>query len=174
MSFHSIPISLFRKTLLATGFLCAAMGSTGHARLGESEAEMIVRFGQPLMRSKHATMAQGTFWDIGQSLSFKLDDWSIGCDLVEGRCARIHYRKTESWTPEHVEFVLGSNAQGAVWTETSHPNQREILRTWKRADGAEAQWSSIKGMRVTAPAYLRVKEAVQAKAQAATGRRSRT
>src|SRR5688500_5276913 len=105
--------------------LCSAMivmlivAAVAHARLGESEVQMIARFGEPVHRTQHSTYAQGKVWHMGPSLSFRQDDWSIGCDLVDGRCVKIQYGKSGQWTEEQIQLVLAYNSQGAKWTETS-------------------------------------------------------
>ena len=85
-------------------------------------------------------------------------DWSIGCDLIDGRCARIGYSKRGEWTEAHILTVLNANAQGAKWTENSgNPSVGKMVRNWKRDDSAEAEWSFVNGMSVTTPAYNRAK-----------------
>jgi hypothetical protein len=157
--------------------LCSAMivllmvTAVAHARLGETEAQMIARFGEPVHRAQHSTYAQGKVWHMGPSLSFRQDDWSIGCDLVDGRCVKIQYRKSGEWTEEQVQLVLAYNSQGAKWTETSKPETKKYQRTWKRVDGAEAGWSGAGSMNFIVPAYERAKKVIEAKAKAAASQK---
>jgi hypothetical protein len=141
-----------------------------HARLGETEAQMIARFGQPAYRNQHSIFTQGKGWPLGPSLLFRQDDWSISCDLVDGRCVRIQYGKPGEWTEEQIQLVLAYNSQGGKWTETSNPAARKYQRTWKRADGAEAVWNSGH-MRMVVPAYERAKQVLEAKAKAAASQK---
>lgn len=143
-----------------------------HARLGETEGQMIARFGQPALRSQHSTVAQGKVWHMGPSLSFRQDDWSITCDMVDGRCVRIGYGKPGEWTEEQIQLVLAYNSQGGKWTETSNPAAKKYQRTWKRADGADAAWNGGH-MRMVVPAYERAKQVVEAKAKAAASQKPR-
>ena len=141
-----------------------------HARLGETEAQLLARFGKPVMSSKHSVAAQGRMWELGPSHTFRQDDWNITCDLVDGRCARIAYGKRGDWTEEQIQLVLGSNSQGVKWTETTK-GDRKLARTWKRADGGEAAWHLGLGMRMVVPAYDRAKQVIEAKAKAAASQK---
>ena len=58
-------------------FLCLILADVAHARLGETEAELIARFGQPKSRSKDVMGAQGRMWDIGPKYIFYQGDWQI-------------------------------------------------------------------------------------------------
>lgn len=143
--------------------------AVAHARLGETETEMVKRFGAPTARSKHLISAQGKFWEMGPTLHFRQDDWSIACDLVDGRCVRIAYSKPGEWTGEQISLVLAYNSQGAAWSETGKPGAASFARSWKRADGATAEWKRGTGMQLVVPAYDRAKKTVEAKAKAAAG-----
>jgi hypothetical protein len=149
-------------------FLSASLST--HARLGETEAEMIARFGQPALRSKHSTIAQGKIWDLGPSFCFRQDDWQIHCDLFDGRCVRIRYGKTGDWTDEQIQLVLSYNSQGLTWTETSKTGSK-VARSWKRSDGASADWTKGGSMKMVVPAYDRAKEVVEAKAKAESSKK---
>jgi hypothetical protein len=154
--------------------VCFFLGASllAHARLGETEAEMIARFGQPALRGKHSTIAQGKSWDLGPSFYFKQDDWQIHCDLVDGRCVRIRYGKKGDWTDEQFQLVLAYNSQGTKWTENSKPGSKSV-RSWKRSDGATADWIKGGNMKMTVPAYDRAKEVVEAKAKAEASKKPR-
>jgi hypothetical protein len=47
--------------------------SASYARLGETEAELIARFGQPKGRTTDKMGAQGQMWDIGPKYIFYQD-----------------------------------------------------------------------------------------------------
>ena len=157
------------RVLLLLLFLFAT--SLAQARLGETEAQMIARFGQPTYRNQHSTFAQGKVWHMGPSLSFRQDDWSIACDLVDGRCVKLQYGKTGEWTEEQFQMVLAYNSQGVKWTETSKPGLKRYQRTWKRVDGAEAIWTGGSNMNLIVPAYERAKQVIEAKAKAAASQK---
>jgi hypothetical protein len=147
-----------------------AITAVAHARLGETEAELVARFGQPKFRSKDLMGAQGRMWDIGPKYIFYQDDWQIHCVLVDGRCVWIDYGKPGEWTEEQIQLVLSSNSQGAKWTETTKDGGR-ASRTWKRADGADAHWRGPAGIKLVVPAYERAKQVIEAKAKAAASQK---
>lgn len=159
------------KNLCTAVFVAAvAMVSSAFGRLGETESELIARFGKPQLRSVHHALSQGRQYELGPTLHFRQDDWRIGCDLVDGRCVRIEYGKTGQWTDEQIQVVLSSNAQGASWTERT-AGSGKLAREWRRADGATARWSSIGGMTLITPAYERAKSIAEAKAKAEASRK---
>lgn len=157
-----------RRTMIMKWMLVVAALTSGlSARVGETEPELIKRFGQPRSRSKHVVSAQGRIWDLGPTLFFKDADWTIISDLVDGRCARIRYSKVGEWTEEHFATVLNANAQGETWTAKSDGRNKKLLREWKRSDGATAQWIATTGLQIVVPAYVRAKSVAEAKAKAA-------
>ena len=139
--------------------------SAAHARLGDTETELINRFGRPLSRSKHAVSAQGRTFTLGPTLAFAQNDWNITCDLIDDRCVRILYTKRGDWSEDQVRLVLNANAQGAQWKEKS-PNP-SFLRDWSRSDGSTAQWS-INRMTLVWDAYNKAKAQVEERAKVET------
>ena len=106
----------------------------------------------------------------GPKYYFQQGDWHIYCVLVDVRCVWIDYGKPGKWTEEQVQLVLGSNSQGAKWTETTKGGGR-LSREWKRADGADAKWHQLTGMKLVVPAYERAKQVIEAKAKAAASQK---
>lgn len=151
----------------AVSLLFLASSSLLWGRLGETEKELVARFGQPISRSKHAISAQGKTWELGPKLTFKQEEWQITSELVDGRVVRANYQKRGEWTPEQIQTVLAANAQGATWIETSKGGGK-YSRTWKRTDGAVAD--SYIGISLTTPAYTRAKEQAEAKAKVEVSR----
>jgi hypothetical protein len=158
--FWNHSVRLF--TLLTCLLIC--FSSTARARLGETENELIKRFGSPTSRGSHSASFEGRRYDLGPTMRFRQDDWSISCDLIDGRCVRVSYGKTGSWTQDQISAVLNANAQGDKWTETTAPNVKGIARTWKRGDGAIASWNVVAGLTMTSPVYERAKAVAEAKA----------
>ncbi len=136
------------------------------ARVGETQAQLVNRFGPPIARATHKVFAQGKSYELGPTLTFKQDDWQIACDFVDGRCVKINYQKTGEWTEEHFQSVLNANGQGEKWTDLTDPGAKKFLRKWRRSDGAVADWST-RQMNIAVPAYERAKALVEAKAKAA-------
>jgi hypothetical protein len=155
-----------RSLLLLLPLLLTA----GHARLGDTERELIARFGQPTFRSSDQIAAQGRMWELGPRFSFQQADWRISCVLVDGRCAAIEYGKAGEWTDEQIQLVLGTNSQGTRWIETTKGIPKHN-RSWKRADGATAAWTSYGGFKLVVPAYDRARQVIEAKAKAAASQK---
>lgn len=79
--------------ILQVALITLTLTTVAFARLGETEAELIARFGQPKNRSKDMMGAQGRMWDVGPKYHFQQADWHIYCVLVDGRCVWIDYGK---------------------------------------------------------------------------------
>lgn len=144
---------------------------TAQARLGESELQLIERFGAPKLTSKHNIIAQGKIIPLGPQLLFKEGDWSIACEMIDGRCMRIRYSKPGDWTEDQFALVLTSNGQGAAWTETSNPKLKHLQRSWKRSDGSVAKWQKLQGMTVTWDAYNKAKAKAEERARVEASRK---
>lgn len=152
------------RTLLTT--ICVfCFSAHAVARLGETEAELIKRFGTPSGRSSHSIFAQGKVIDMGPVISFRQDEWSISCDLVDGKCMRISYSKPGEWSEDQISLVLNTNTQGASWTETTQPMTSKWHRTWKRIDGSTATWQLGSGMSLVWDAYNVKKAAIEERAK---------
>jgi hypothetical protein len=154
------------RSLLIRFLLIACLASVAQARLGETEAQMVARFGKPTLRTTHTVHSQGKSWDLGPSFHFRQDDWTIQCDLIDARCVRVVYGKRGEWTDEQLEMVLAYNSQGLKWERLPKPGFEKNLRSWKRSDGATADWNWVNGMKLTVPAYDRAKQTLEAKAKA--------
>lgn len=145
--------------------------SLAYARLGETEAQLVARFGAPVSRAKEITITQGKFVDFGQKLTFKQNDWRIECAVIDGHSAREVYYHPGEWAEDQFTTVLTANAQGVKWTDISKDLRRKLMREWRRADGGTASWRQAgSSMEVTHPAYVRAKELAEAKAKAAASR----
>ena len=140
------------------------------ARLGETEQELVARFGGPASRAKEITLTQGKIIDFGSKLTFRQGDWTIVCAIIDGRSAREVYHKRGEWTEDQFTTVLTSNGQGAKWTDISKPSVRKLAREWRREDGAKAIWRMGVAMSVTQPAYERAKVNAEAKAKSDASR----
>jgi hypothetical protein len=150
-------------------FLCLLLPAIAFARLGETEEQLIARFGQPGLRAKEMIFAQGKNREFGVKLGFRQDDWTIECAIIDGRSSRESYQKRGEWTDDHMRTVLNANGQGSKWTEISKPDVRKYLREWRREDGGTAVWRTT-GMTVEHPAYARARGLAEAKAKAEAGK----
>jgi hypothetical protein len=152
------------------GFALLLLPASAFARLGETEEQLIARFGQPGFRAKEQIFAQGKNREFGVKLGFRQDDWTIECAIIQGRSSRESYHKSGEWTEDHFRTVLNANGQGAKWTDISKPEVRKLLREWRREDGGTAVWHMGVGMTVEHPAYARARDLAEAKAKAEAGK----
>ena len=152
--------------------LLVAFPATVLARLGESETELIARFGDPVSKTKEAAIVQGEEVVFGTRYSFREGRWTMTCSLVEDRCARISYSYPGEWGEEQFSLFLSRNSQGLEWTDVTKPAAKKIMRAWDRTDSGTASWSG-NAMTVVAPAYVRAKESAEAKAKAEALRKER-
>jgi hypothetical protein len=155
------------KSLILLAIIALLLPLSAQARLGDTERELTARFGTPAGRSKTYTFAQGRTIELGPEFVFRQDDWTITCDLIDGRCARIAYFKRGDWTDDQILTVLTVNAQGAKWTDVTKAANRYYVRDWKREDGAVAHWQRGMSMTITTPAFERAKKTAEVKAKAA-------
>jgi hypothetical protein len=153
------------KPLILLVLITLLLPLTARARLGETEPELIARFGRPVGRSKTFAFAQGHTIPLGPEIVFQQDDWTITCDLIDERCARIGYHKRGDWTDNQILTVLTANAQGAKWSDITKPANRYYVREWKREDGAIAHWQRGLSMTITTPAFERAEMLAKEKAK---------
>jgi hypothetical protein len=136
------------------------------AHLGDTEQQLVARFGRPLSRGRDLMITQGKIIEFGSKLSFRQGDWAIECIVIDSRCTRAIYSKPGEWSEEQLSAVLTSNAQGAIWTDYSKEMTKKLARDWRRSDGAVATWRMGVNMTVTNPAYDREKQKIESKAKA--------
>jgi hypothetical protein len=152
------PVHLF------AAFALLPMCSFG--RLGETEQELVARFGPPVSRVAEVATAHGRGAQFGSRLSFRQGEWSIECTLIEGRSAKEVCGKEGDWTGDQVDTVLHASAQGKRWTEMSPEITKRVSRKWRRSDGAVATWNWKQGMTLVDPAYDRARRDAESKAKA--------
>jgi hypothetical protein len=141
-------------------------------RIGETEAQLISRFGEPISRGMHAFSDAGKYRELCPSLTFTLRDWMITCDLIDGTCARISYQRTGDWTEAYFESILDANRQGGRWTDLISPNMKKLLRKWRRDDGIMAEWVTG-SLVITSPLYEKTKMLAREKMPAGNALSSR-
>jgi len=146
--------------------LLLALPAAASARLGDTEKELVKRFGPATERRKETTFAYGKDVEFGDRLVFKQGDWIVESVVVDGRCAWESYTKAGDWNEKQLLLVLTTNAQGARWTELTDFDKREQERDWRREDGGTAHWQAKGPMVVVHPAYDRAKARAEAKAKA--------
>jgi hypothetical protein len=140
-------------------FLSLTVCTSLVARLGETEAELVKRFGKVVQRRAEAIPAQGKMVRIGERLIFHSDDWGINVVMISGRCGYIRYSKPGEWTEAQFTSLLTSNAGSYSWREDS--KSRKGNRLWIRDDGTRATWGGYAGLVVTGRTYESAVEAAK-------------
>jgi len=116
--------------------LMASLTGSAWARLGETEAQLMTRYGQELVKTKIRN--QPGHIDI-DALQFVKSGFSIGVSLFNGISSEeeIHRLQGETLTDDEVKILLAANAQGHTWTEETA--KTDVPRKWHRDDGATAE-----------------------------------
>jgi len=162
---------LMRKNFIAVVVLFAVCTASAHARLGETQDELTVRFGKPIV----------SFTDFNPdrsgripTLLFSQGGFTITCDIMNGHCTQERYGPAASarldWidstgkpTPKLLE-MLQVNGAGQTWKQTSVPdpllgvyNQTYI---WTRSDGTTAMTGG-EDLTFTTPEFIAERKRIQ-------------
>jgi hypothetical protein len=135
--------------------------SVSQAQIGETEAELVGRFGSVQERKPERALEEGRVFVIGERVVLKLDRWRITAVLVDERCAKITYARNGAWTEQHYADLLSTNASDREWREISGsaPNWR---RAWQRSDGLIAQWKYAGGLVIEGKSFVDARERLRA------------
>lgn len=134
--------SMFLLALLSG---VALMPTVSFARLGETEDELIERFGQPVSEITD----KDELGIADKELVFKKDDTIIHATIYKGRCASEGYRfmdrngkdvSLRGLAVEKANAALGANAAGFRWVKMPDPTaiNPDMLHAWNRSDGKVA------------------------------------
>lgn len=137
---------------LTTVFLLG-FASMAHARIGETEAQLVDRFGAVRARLPERTVEQGRVYALGERVVLKQGEWRVTAVLIDGYCAKITYTKTGAWTEQHYQDLLTVNAGRWAWTEVTG-GAPKWQRTWRRADGLVAKWMYAGGFAIEAQPFV--------------------
>lgn len=152
-------------SLCLAALLLFAIPPFAQARVGETEPQLVQRYGQVHWRSRETVIEQQRTYVVGESLQFLADDWSIYALMVNGRCERITYNKAGEWTEAQFTHLFEINGPLQAWKEEVNRNPK-LFRTWTRKDGITASWQFASGLTITTPAYEQAKAAIKAAAKA--------
>ena len=135
--------------------------SISHAQIGETEAELVERFGFVQERKPERALEEGRVFVIGERIVLKRDRWRITAVMVDGRCAKISYARNGAWTEQHYADLLSTNANNGEWREVSGsaPNWR---RAWQRSDGIIAHWKYAGGLVIEGESFVEARERLRA------------
>lgn len=134
--------------LLVLLILPILVASSAFGRVGETESELVARYGAVTNRQPARKAVQGRMNIYGERLGFSFEFWTVSAVIVAGRCEEITYTLTGKWTDPHFRRLLEINGGWSEWTEqkTRNPDNH---RAWQRRDQAKADWG-LSGFTVSA------------------------
>jgi hypothetical protein len=135
------------------------------ARIGETEAQMIERYG-PVQSRLPQVDVLGEDQKRGEKLYFSKEGWQVWSITVDGKCVQIRFNKYGKMTPDQITALLRSNSQMQTWKEVTEGSGK-IERKWRRDDGIQARWLSYQGLTITSPKYDTAREAARKAAEQA-------
>lgn len=124
------------------------------AHVGETERELVTRYGAVVSRQPARKSAQGKMSIYGERLTFKSDDWNVTAVIIGGHCEEITYLKEGTWSEVQFQFLLELNGGRKQWKEQATRNP-DNHREWLRRDKATGSWSIFGGFVVRTPAAER-------------------
>lgn len=131
----------------------ALVAASAVGRVGETEQELVARYGAVTNRQPARKAVQGRMNIYGERLGFKFEFWTVSAVIVAGRCEEITYTLAGKWTEPHFRRLLEINGGWTEWTEqkTRNPDNH---RAWQRRDQATADWG-LSGFMIRTPAAER-------------------
>lgn len=155
--------------LLGPLLACSLIAPVAAARVGETEPELVARYGAITSRQPARKSAQGKMHIYGERLVFRTPDWAISAVVIGGRCEEINYMKEGDWTGVQFSFLLELNGDRAQWTEqpTRNPDNH---RAWLRRDKTTAGWG-LSGFMIRTPVIAQVLAGMEKSAEDAAAKR---
>jgi hypothetical protein len=117
------------KIQFLTLFLIVSLTGPAWARLGETEDQLIARYGDPTNKGSGGPVGEKTSW-----IHFKKSGFDIEVILFNGVSSQEHITNSQGdgMTTQEIKTLLDANAQGHAWKELSGG------QNWQRDDGALA------------------------------------
>jgi hypothetical protein len=154
---------MWKFALLA--FVALTQAVVAAARVGETEPELVRRYGKVGARSKEQVMEQQRFYVLGEVLQFRSGGWYIQALMIKGHCERISYYKSGDWTEAQFKHLLEINGGLDSWRDADS-RDRNMIRNWRRSDGTTAFWQNGMSFCVTTPVVDQTRAAIKAAAKA--------
>lgn len=117
----------------------ALVAASAVGRVGETEQELVARYGGVTNRQPARKSVQGRMNIYGERLGFRFEFWTVSAVIVAGRCEELTYSLAGKWTDPHFRRLLEINGGWTEWTEqkTRNPDNH---RQWLRRDQTTATW----------------------------------
>jgi len=137
--------------------LILSCATVAHARIGDTEAQLVERFGAVHARMPERILEGGRVCVLGERVVFRQHEWRVTAVLIDARCAKITYAKTGAWAESQFTELLAVNAGRWAWSEIAGkvPNWQ---RTWRRADGLVAKWRYAGGFAIEGQPWVDARE----------------
>jgi hypothetical protein len=135
--------------------LALALGSALplHARLGETEAQSIARYG-----AATATVDADQGPNPYRTLKFFHAGYAITAQFLDGKCALICFQKPEDaeFSADDLDLLMKSEVDGKAWVRSALVS---IDLIWNRPDGAMARYDTTNhAFAFCSAAYLRAEQ----------------
>jgi hypothetical protein len=145
------------KIHLLTLLLVISLTAPAWARLGETEQELIARYGKELGKE---IVAGGGEQISKEIIQFKKSGFDIRIELFNGVSAfeRISNALGDALSDQEIKTLLDANAQGHIWSSTGE-------HKWQRDDGVAT--AEIEGAHISKVTSKNMVEAEQAAHKAA-------
>lgn len=149
-----------RIHLIAAMVSVLAASAAAEARIGETEAQLVQRFGAVTARSAERTLEQGRAYVLGERIVLRQAEWRVTAVLIGGICAKITYVRSGRWSERHFADLLALNSGRWSWAEVrgGAPNWQ---RTWRRSDGLVAKWMYAGGLAIEAQPFVDAQQRVR-------------
>ena len=143
-----------RRIALLLALVGLVLGGTrSEARIGDTEGQLVTRFGAVQSRRAERIMESGRVYVLGERVVLKPEGWRITAVLINGHCAKITYAKSGRWTETQYDELLSENADRWAWQEI--PGEvPKWQRTWQRSDGLVAKWMYASGFAIEGRAFV--------------------
>lgn len=148
------------RVLLVSMLVLLAGARTLQARLGETEGELVQRFGPVESRQPEQVVEHEQTFFLGESLHFVAGGWSVTALMIDNRCERIVYQRAATWTNDQFSVLLAANDAGERWHEVRNRTPR-TQRRWRRDDGVSATWNPFSGFTVSSPVYEKTRAEIR-------------
>ncbi len=152
------PAIMKKPQLVSLVAIWLLLVSVVSARVGETEEELVHRYGGVTGKLPARKAAQGRIYTYGEYLRFHSDDWSIDALMINKRCEEVTYSRSSGWTEDQFKHLLEINGGRSQWEEqkTTIP---KLHREWKRRDKVIAVWSGGE-FEVRTPVVEQTREAI--------------
>jgi hypothetical protein len=130
------------------------------AGIGETEDQLVRRFGDVRERKPERALEAGRVYVVGERIVLKRESWRVTAVMLDEKCAKITYTRSGPWSEPQYAELLATNAGGGTWREIIG-GAPKWQRAWQRSDGIIARWKYAGGFVVEAQPFVEARERVR-------------